>query len=193
MKQEHILVLFWALILGAMMSVVNATDAHHLSPKSDKSASAFDDDPFFQADDIFSQIRTMQQTMDRLMQQQFKQMNTNSIGFANSKNTLSSSQHVQMKEVNNELTYTIKKPEGSDSKIDVSVKDGILIVNTHFMQKTTYSENGIKSYSYSQSNATQSFKLLSGYDPSSMHLKTKDATLIVSFKKQQGIPNSLKI
>ena len=190
MKQEDILFLSCALILSALMSVVNATDAHQLSQKSYQSASVFDDAPFFQYDDVFNQIRTMQQTMDRLMQQQFKQINNDPIGFMSSKKTLNSSQNIQMKEIHNELTYTIKKPEGSDSKIDVSVKDGILIVNTHLMQKTTYSENGSKSYSYSQSNYTQSFKLPSGYDPNSMDLKTKGANLIVSFKKK-NIPNSI--
>lgn len=194
MKQEHIVFLSWALILSAMMSVVNATDAHSLSQKSYQSASVFDDDPFFQSDDVFNQIKTMQQTMDRLIQQQFKQSNNNAIGFMNSKNTLNPLQDIQMKERNNELTYTIKKPEGSDSKIDVSVKDGTLIVNTSLMQKTSYSEkgSGSKSYSYSQSNYTQSFKLPSGYDPNSMDLKTKNANLIITFKKQ-GVPNSLKI
>lgn len=192
MKQEHILFLSWALILSAMMSMVNATDAHQLSEKSYQSDSAFDDDPFFQSDDVFNQIRSMQQAMDRLMQQQFKQINNNLIGFANSKKTLNPSQDIQMEEINNELTYTIQKPEGSDSRIDVSVKDAILIVNTHLMEKTTYSKNSSKTFSYSQSSYTQSFKLPSGYDPNSMDLKTKDATLIVSFKKQ-GVPNSLKI
>jgi hypothetical protein len=92
MKQEHILFLSWALIISAMMSVVNATDAHQLSQKSYQSASAFDEDPFFHShDDVFNQIRIMQQTMDRLMQQQFKQINNNSIGFMNSKNTLNPS------------------------------------------------------------------------------------------------------
>ncbi|MCA0402246.1 MAG: Hsp20/alpha crystallin family protein [Proteobacteria bacterium] len=191
MKQEHILALFWALILSALLSVVNATDAHQLPQPSHQSISTLDDDPFFQSDDVFKQVRIMQQAMDRLMQQQFKQINNNPIGFADSKNTLTSSQDIQMKESNNELTYTIQKPEGSDSKIDVAVKDRLLIVNTHLMQKTSHSEHGSKSYSYSQSNSTQSFKLPSGYDPNSMDLKTNDSNLIVTFKKK-NIPNSLK-
>ncbi|KTD78481.1 Hsp20 family protein [Legionella waltersii] len=192
MKQEHILILFWTIILGVVMSVVHATDAHQLSPKSYNSASAFDDDPFFQSDDVFKQIRNMQLSMDRLMRQQFKKINSNSIGFTNLKNMLNPSQDIQMRELNNELSYTIQKPEGVDSKIDVSVKDGILIVNTHLMQKRTYRENGSKSYSYSQSSYMQSFKLPNAYDPDTMDLKTKDATLIVSFKKR-GVPSSLKI
>lgn len=192
MKQEHILYLSWVLLLSAMMSVVNATDAHQIPKNRYQSASAFDDDPFFRSDDVFNQIRTMQQTMDRLMQQQFKQINNNSIGFMNSKNMLNSAQDIQMDERNNELTYTIKQPEGNDSKIDVFVKDGTLIINTHLMQKTAYSENGSKSYSYSQSNYTQSFKLPRGYDPNSMDLKRKKSNLIVTFKKQ-GIPDLLKI
>ncbi len=191
MKQEHILVLSWALILSALMSVVNATDAHQL-PQKNHQSSALDDDPFFQSDDVFEQVRSMQEAMDRLMQKQFKQINNNPTGFVGAKNTLNSAQHVQIKEVNNELTYTIQKPESGDSKIDVSVKDGLLIVNTHFMQKTSHNEHGSKSYSYSQSNATQSFKLPSGYDPNSMDLKTKDSNLIVTFKKQP-VPSFLKI
>ena len=155
--------------------------------------SLFDNDPFFQSDDeILNQIKIMQQAMDNLMQQQFKQMHNNPMGFMNSKSTLNPLQDIQMEEHNNELTYTIKQPEGSDSKIDVSVKEGFIIVNTLLIQKTAHNEQGSKSYSYSQRNYTQSFKLPSGYDPNSMDLKAKNSNLIVTFKKQK-VPNSLKI
>jgi HSP20 family molecular chaperone IbpA len=182
MRKEYILLLSWALILSAMMFVVNATVANPIPKSMYQSASLFDNDPFFQSDDeVFNQIKTMQQAMDRLMQQQFKQIN----------NTLNPSQDIKMEEHNNELTYTIKQPEGSDSKIDVSVKDGLMIVNTLLIQKTTHSENGSKGYSYSQRNYTQSFKLPAGYDPNSMDLKSKNSNLIVTFKKHY-VSNSLK-
>ncbi|MBL7481395.1 Hsp20 family protein [Legionella bononiensis] len=193
MKKEHILFLSWALILSAMMFVEKAAVANPIPKGMYQSASLFDNDPFFQSDDdVLNQIKTMQQAMDRLMQQQFKQMNNNPMGFMNSKSTLNPSQDIKMEEHNNELTYTITQPEGSDSKIDVSVKDGLMIVNTLLIQKTSHSEHGNKSYSYSQRNYTQSFKLPSGYDPNSMDLKSKNSNLIVTFKKQKG-SNSLKI
>lgn len=180
-------------MLTAMMSVVNAKDTNQVKKSTNPIAFPFDDDPFFQSnDDIFNQVKTMQQAMNRLMQQQFTQINNNQFNFMSSKNALSSSQDIQVEERNNELIYKIKQPEGTESKVDVSVKDGLLIINTHLMQKTTYTENGNKSYSYSQRNYNQSFKLPNGYDPNSMDIKTKGSNLIVTFKKQGG-SNSLKI
>ncbi|KTD52884.1 Hsp20 family protein [Legionella quateirensis] len=192
MRKEYVLFLSWALILSAMMFVVNPTVANPIPKSMYQSASLLDNDPFFQSDDeVFNQFKTMQQAMDRLMQHQFKQFNNASLGFMNSKSTLNPSQDIKMEEHNNELTYTIKQPEGSESKIDVSVKDGLMIVNTFLIQKTTHSEHGSKSYSYSQRNYTQSFKLPSGYDPNSMDMKSKNSNLIVTFKKHY-VPNSLK-
>ncbi|HAT8251623.1 TPA: Hsp20 family protein [Legionella pneumophila] len=193
MRKELILFLSCAVMLTAMMSVVNAKDTNQVKKSTNPIAFPFDDDPFFQSnDDIFNQVKTMQQAMNRLMQQQFTQINNNQFNFMSSKNALSSSQDIQMEERNNELIYKIKQPEGTESKVDVSVKDGLLIINTHLMQKTTYTENGNKSYSYSQRNYNQSFKLPNGYDPNSMDIKTKGSNLIVTFKKQGG-SNSLKI
>lgn len=193
MRKELILFLSCAVMLTAMMSVVNAKDTNQVKKSTNPIAFPFDDDPFFQSnDDIFNQVKTMQQAMNRLMQQQFTQINNNQFNFMSSKNALSSSQDIQVEERNNELIYKIKQPEGTESKVDVSVKDGLLIINTHLMQKTTYTENGNKSYSYSQRNYNQSFKLPNGYDPNSMDIKTKGSNLIVTFKKQGG-SNSLKI
>ena len=193
MRKELILFLSCAVMLTAMMSVVNAKDTNQVKKSTNPIAFPFDDDPFFQSnDDIFNQVKTMQQAMNRLMQQQFTQINNNQFNFMSSKNALSSSQDIQVEERNNELIYKIKQPEGTESKVDVSVKDGLLIINTHLMQKTTYTENGNKSYSYSQRNYNQSFKLPNGYDPNSMDIKTKGFNLIVTFKKQGG-SNSLKI
>ena len=156
-------------------------------------ASPFDDAPFFQSsDDVFNQIKTMQQAVERLMQQQFAQINNNHFSFVNSKSALGSSQGIQMEKHNNELIYKIKQPEGTDSKIDVSVKNGVLIINTQLMQKTTHTEKGSKSYSYSQRNYSESFKLPNGYDPNSIDIKTKDSNLIVAFKKQ-SVSNSSTI
>jgi HSP20 family molecular chaperone IbpA len=193
MRKELILFLSCAVMLAAMMSVVNAKDNNQVKKSTNPIAFPFDDDPFFQSnDDVFNQIKTMQQAMNRLMQQQFTQINNNQFNFMNSKNALGSSQDIQVEERSNELIYKIKQPEGTDSKVDVSVKDGLLIINTHLMQKTTHAENGNKSYSYSQRNYNQSFELPNGYDPNSMDIKTKDSNLIVTFKKQGG-SNSLKI
>jgi HSP20 family molecular chaperone IbpA len=193
MRKELILFLSCAVMLAAMMSVVNAKDTNQVKKSTNPIAFPFDDDPFFQSnDDIFNQVKTMQQAMNRLMQQQFTQINNNQFDFMSSKNVLSSSQDIQVEERNNELIYNIKQPEGTDSKVDVSVKAGLLIINTHLMQKTTHTENGNKSYSYSQRNYNQSFKLPNGYDPNSMDIKTKGSNLIVTFKKQGG-SNSLKI
>ena len=174
MRKELILFLSFAVMLTAMMSVVNAKDTNQVKKSTNPIAFPFDDDPFFQSnDDIFNQVKTMQQAMNRLMQQQFTQINNNQFHFMSSKNALSSSQDIQVEERNNELIYKIKQPEGTESKVDVSVKHGLLIINTHLMQKTTYTENGNKSYSYSQRNYNQSFKLPNGYDPNSMDIKTK--------------------
>lgn len=193
MRKELILFLSCAVMLTAMMSLVNAKDTNQVKKSTNPIAFPFDDDPFFQSnDDIFNQVKTMQQAMNRLMQQQFTQINNNQFNFMSSKNALSSSQDIQVEERNNELIYKIKQPEGTESKVDVSVKDGLLIINTHLMQKTTYTENGNKSYSYSQRNYNQSFKLPNGYNPNSMDIKTKGSNLIVTFKKQGG-SNSLKI
>ncbi|CEG58486.1 Hsp20/alpha crystallin family protein [Legionella fallonii] len=193
MSKEFILFLSCAVMLTAMMSVVNAKDTNPVQKSTHQMAFPFDDDPFFQSNnDVFNQIKTMQQAMDRLMQHQFTQINNNRFNFANSKNALGSSQDIQIEERNNELIYKIKQPEGTDSKVDVSVEDGLLIINTRLMQKMTHSENDSKSYSYSQSNYNQSFKLPNEYDPNSIDIKTKGSNLIVTFKKQ-GISNSLKI
>ncbi|MGC1182413.1 Hsp20/alpha crystallin family protein [Legionella sp.] len=193
MRKELILFLSCAITLTAMMSMVNAKDTTQVKESTNPIAFPFDDEPFFQSnDDVFNQIRTMQQAMNRLIQQQFTQINNNQFNFMNSKNSLGSSHDIQVEERSNELIYKIKQPEGTDSKVDVSVKDGLLIINTHLMQKMTHTENGNKSYSYSQRNYNQSFKLPNGYDPNSMEIKTKDSNLIVTFKKQEG-SNSLKI
>lgn len=193
MRKELILFLSGMLMLNTLNSEVNAKDINKVQNHTSQVTFPFDDDPFFQFnDDVFNQMRIMQQAMNRLMQSQFAQINNKPIGLANSKDSLSASQAIQMEERNNELIYKIKQPQGNDSKVDVSVKDGILIINTHFIQKTSRNENGSKSYSFSQSNYNQSFKLPKDYDPDSIDIKQKDANLIVTFKKQ-NISNSLKI
>lgn len=76
------------------------------------------------------------------MQQQFSQINNNWFNFMNLKNFIGSSQDIQVEERSSKLIYKIKLLEGTDSKVDVSVKDGLLIINTSFMQKKRYTENG---------------------------------------------------
>lgn len=193
MKKTLILFLSCVVILTAIMSVVNAKDTNVVQKNTNQMAFPLDNDSFWQSNsDVFNQIKAMQQAMDNLMQKQFTQINNNQFQVMSSKNALSSSQDIQMEERNNKLIYKIKQPEGTDSKVDVSVKDGLLIINTRLMQKTTHTENGSKSYSYYQSNYNQSFKLPNGYDPNSIDIKSKDSNLIVTFKKQ-GVLNSLKV
>ena len=192
MKKELILFLSCSVMLTAMISVINAKDTNQVKKSTNPITFPFDDDPFFSNDDVFNQIMTMQQAMNKLMQQQFTQINNNHFNFMNLKNTPGSSQDIQVEERNNELIYTINQPEGTDSKTDVSVKDGFLIINIHLMQKTIHTEKTNKSYSYVQRNYNQAFKLPNEYDPNSMDIKTKNSNLIVTFKKQKGTNSLVK-
>lgn len=188
MRKELIIFLSCLLVLTAMFSVVNAKDTNKVKNNPDPVTFPFGDNPFFQSnEDVFNQIKLIQRAMNNLMNGRFAQINNNPIDFMNSKNSLSASQVIQMEEVNNELIYKIKQPKGNNSKIDVSVKDGVLIINSYCTQKTSYGENGNKSYSYSQSNYNQSFKLPKDYDPNSIDIKSKDINLIVTFKKKECI------
>ncbi|WP_408605446.1 Hsp20 family protein [Legionella tunisiensis] len=73
-------------------------------------------------------------------------------------------------------------PKGADSKVNVSVKEGQLIVSSNVTQKITREQDNSKSVSYSQSNYNQVFQLPKGYDPNSMTTKTNDSNLIVILK-----------
>lgn len=143
----------------------------------------FDNDPFFQSpNDILKQMVQMQRAMDQFMKSQFSQMQHN---LANQPNQLpfGSTNTIEIKESKNEIIYKIKLPKGADSKVDVSVKEGHLIVNSNVTQKITREVDNSKSVSYTQSNYSQAFQLPQGYDPNSMTTKTKDSNLIVTFKK----------
>ncbi|MCW8471741.1 Hsp20/alpha crystallin family protein [Fluoribacter gormanii] len=143
----------------------------------------FDNDPFFQSpNDILKQMVQMQRAMDQFMKSQFSQMQHN---LANQPNQIpfGSTNTIEIKESKNEIIYKIKLPKGADSKVDVSVKEGQLIVNSNVTQKITREVDNSKSVSYTQSNYSQAFQLPQGYDPNSMTTKTKDSNLIVTFKK----------
>ncbi|PWY55886.1 heat-shock protein Hsp20 [Legionella qingyii] len=143
----------------------------------------FDNDPFFQSpDDILKQMVQMQRAMDQFMKSQFSQMQHN---LANQSNQIpfGSTNNIEIKESKNEIIYKIKLPKGADSKVDVSVKEGQLIVSSNITQKITRELDNSKSVSYSHSNYSQAFQIPQGYDPSSMTTKTKDSNLIVTFKK----------
>lgn len=144
----------------------------------------FDEDPFFQSnDDVLNQLNKMHQAMEQFMHNHLLQIPNSRLNTGNIKG-IGGSKDIQIEERNNELIYKIKQPQGTDSKVNVSLKDGLLIINTHVMRKTKHDEGNNKSIIYSQSNYSQSLKLPSGYDPNSMDIKTKDSHLIVSFKKQ---------
>jgi HSP20 family molecular chaperone IbpA len=148
----------------------------------------FDNDPFFQSsDDILKQMAQMQRVMDQLMKSQFSQMQHH---LANQPNQMpfGSTNTVEIKESKNEIIYKIKLPKAGNSKVDVSVKHGQLIVSSNVTQQITRDQDNSKSVSYSQSNYRQAFQLPQGYDPNSMTTKTKGSNLIVTFKK--SIANS---
>ncbi|KTD41435.1 Hsp20/alpha crystallin family protein [Legionella parisiensis] len=143
----------------------------------------FSNEPFFQSPNaILKQMNQMQQAMDQFMKSQFSQMQHNLVN----QHTLmpfGSTNNIEIKERKNEIIYKIKLPKGADSKVDVSVKEGQLIVNLNVAQKITREQDNSKSVSYSQSNYSQAFELPKCYDPNSMATNTKDSNLIVTFKK----------
>lgn len=143
----------------------------------------FDNDPFFQShNDTLQQMYKMQQAMDQFIKNQFLQMQNNLVNQPN-QNLFGNASNIQIEENKNEIVYKIKLPKGSDSKVDVSVKNRQLVVSTNVTQKITREQDNNKSVSYSQSNYSQSFQLPDGYDPNSMVTKMKDSNLIVTFKK----------
>ncbi|HHT0593838.1 TPA: Hsp20 family protein [Legionella anisa] len=143
----------------------------------------FDNDTFFQSpNDILKQMEQMQRAMDQFMKSQFSQMQHHLVNQSNQM-PFGSTNTIEIKENKNEITYKIKLPKGADSKVDVSVKEGQLIVSSNVTQKITREQDNSKSVSYSQSNYSQAFQLPQGYDPNSMTTKMKDLNLIVTFKK----------
>ncbi len=199
MRKELILFLLFVIMSCVITPSVNAEDLNQVQKTSNQvqktanqNAFPFDNDPFFQSnDDVFTQIKTIQQAMDKIIQKQFQQINTSTLDLINSKYASGSSQEIQIEERNNELIYKIKQPKGTDSKVDVSVKNGFLIISTHLVQKTMHGDHGNKSFSYSQHDYNQSFKLPKEYDPNSIDIKRKDSNLMVTFKKQMS-SSSLK-
>lgn len=143
----------------------------------------FDNDPFFKSpNDILKQMDQMQRAMDQFMKSQFSQMQHNLVNQPNQM-PFGSTNNIEIKESKNEIIYKVKLPKGADSKVDVSVKGGQLIVSSNVTQKITREQDNNKSISYSQSNYSQAFELPKGYDPNSITTKTKDSNLIVTFKK----------
>ncbi|KTD55253.1 heat shock hsp20 [Legionella sainthelensi] len=150
----------------------------------------FDNDPFFQSpNDVLKQMDKMQQAMDEFIKSQFSQMQNNLVNQPN-QNLFGSTGTIEIKENKNEIVYKIKLPKGADSKIDVSVKEGQLIVSSNVTQKITREYDNNKSVRYSQSNYSQAFQLPHGYDPNSMTTKMKDSNLIVTFLKKSPLPSS---
>ncbi|AAU26299.1 TPA: Hsp20/alpha crystallin family protein [Legionella pneumophila] len=143
----------------------------------------FDTDPFFQShDDVLLQIHKMQQAMDQFIKSQFSQMQ-NTLANDPHHNPFGSAKNIQITENKDEIIYKIKLPQGSDSKVDITVKNGQLVLSANVTQKITREQDNNKSVSFSQSNYMQSFPLPQSYDPKSMVTKMKDSNLIVTFKK----------
>ncbi|HAT7769221.1 TPA: Hsp20 family protein [Legionella pneumophila] len=179
------------LIIIALAATISANSMTVQAKQNDKIQNSneqliqdpFDTDPFFQShDDVLQQMHKMQQAMDQFIKSQFSQMQ-NSLANGPNHNLFGSAKNIQITENKDELIYKIKLPQGADSKVDVSVKNGQLVVSANVTQKITHEEANNKSVSYSQSNYMQSFQLPHGYDPKSMVTKMKDSNLIVTFKK----------
>ncbi|HAU1152348.1 TPA: Hsp20/alpha crystallin family protein [Legionella pneumophila] len=179
------------LIIIALAATISANSMTVQAKQNDKIQNSneqliqdpFDTDPFFQShDDVLQQMHKMQQAMDQFIKSQFSQMQ-NSLASEPHHNLFGSAKNIQITENKDELIYKIKLPQGADSKVDVSVKNGQLVVSANVTQKITHEEANNKSVSYSQSNYMQSFQLPHGYDPKSMVTKMKDSNLIVTFKK----------
>ncbi|HAZ7573044.1 Hsp20/alpha crystallin family protein [Legionella sp. PATHC032] len=179
------------LIIIALAATISANSMTVQAKQNDKIQNSneqliqdpFDTDPFFQShDDVLQQMHKMQQAMDQFIKSQFSQMQNN---LANKPhhNLFGSAKNIQITENKDELIYKIKLPQDADSKVDVAVKNGQLVVSANVTQKITHEEANNKSVSYSQSNYMQSFQLPHGYDPKSMITKMKDSNLIVIFKK----------
>ncbi|HEN5722773.1 TPA: Hsp20/alpha crystallin family protein, partial [Legionella pneumophila] len=163
------------LIIIALAATISANSMTVQAKQNDKIQNSneqliqdpFDTDPFFQShDDVLQQMHKMQQAMDQFIKSQFSQMQ-NSLTNGPNHNLFGSAKNIQITENKDELIYKIKLPQGADSKVDVSVKNGQLVVSANVTQKITHEEANNKSVSYSQSNYMQSFQLPHGYDPKS--------------------------
>jgi HSP20 family molecular chaperone IbpA len=139
------------------------------------------DNKFPSDDDFFREIHQMEQIMDRLMQRQLALTRGNLMPSLRENNPLD----IQSEEHNNELLFKIKQPKGPNSKLDVSIKDHQLLINTLIIKNTGENKNSSGRINYSQSNYSQSFNLPKEYDPESMEVKTKDSYLMVRFKKKK--------
>ncbi|WP_367606431.1 Hsp20/alpha crystallin family protein [Legionella sp. W05-934-2] len=158
-------------------------DQANIKQKNKTIIDPFDNDPFFQShNDIFKEFDKMHQAMQRLMNHQFSKMQHSlATGFPDLNST--NSNNIQIKEGKDELVYKIKLPKESDNKIDVSVKNGQLIISSNVTQKITREEDNSKRVSYSHSSHTQSFQIPNGYDEKSMTTKMKGTNLIITLKK----------
>lgn len=188
MKKQLILFLFFSISIPLTSLATNQEEQGQLSSES---LPLFTDDPFFPSTDLFNHLAQMQQVMDRLMRNHFLPMQNRQNNLAN-QDSLIKPNEVQIEEGENELIYKIKQPQGNESKIDVTIKDGIFIIQTKVTYKTATEGSSNKSFSYSQSNYSQSFKLPEEYDPNSMDITTKDSNLIVTFKRKGPVVSLTK-
>ena len=94
--------------------------------------------------------------------------------------------HISSKETNNQLIYTIFKPQGSNSKVNVSLKDRLLLVDVLITEEKKNQKTQEQSFQYSQSSYSQSIQVPSAYEPSSMDVKTKHTYVLVTFDKKRS-------
>lgn len=145
----------------------------------------FANDPFFQSQgDPFQQMEKMHKAMNQLMQNHFARMQSSLSSGLSSDPPLGSRDNVEITEDKDKITYKLKLPKGSDSKVDVSIKEGVLEVSSKVTQKVIHEENNSKRISYASSVNNQSFQLPADYDEKSLSTNMKGTNLIITLKKK---------
>jgi HSP20 family molecular chaperone IbpA len=145
----------------------------------------FANDPFFQSqNDAFKQMEQMHRAMNHMMQQNFARMQSSLSSGLATEEPFGSRSNVQIKEDKDQIVYKLKLPKGSDSKVEVSIKDGLLEVVSKVTQKIIQEENNSKRISYSRSSNNQSFQVPPGYDETSLSTNMKGTNLIITLKKK---------
>lgn len=142
-------------------------------------------DLFFQSqNDAFKQMEKMHQAMRQMMQQNFARMQSSLSSGLATEEPFGSRSNVQIKEEKGQIVYKLKLPKGSDSKVDVSIKGGVLEVTSKVTQKIIQEEDNSKRISYSHSSNNQSFQVPPGYDEKSLSTNMKGKNLIITLKKK---------
>ena len=143
----------------------------------------FANDPFFGIDDSMQKsMQSMQQAMRALMNTQFAQSQNNLKSHMPTL-TANAASNLEIKENQDSIVYKMRLPNSADKKVDVSVKNGQMLITSNVMQKITKESANGKSVSYSQSSNSQAFELPKGYDEKSLSTQMQGDNLIIKLKR----------